>query len=109
MEDVVGVVSPIQTVHKGRARCANTVLVGEIRFSVDVRCGATRILSVRTTDPKFITADGIAIGHEMEAAKKVPGARLLPNGNVQLPSGWVAGADSSEPPKVSHFRSPEEE
>lgn len=110
LEDAVGVtVSPIVTVHKGRTRCAHKIMVGGVDFSVDVRCETTRILSVSTSDPKFTTAEGIAIGYGMEVAKKVPGARLLPEGSVQLPSGWVAHAGSSEPPSVTYFTSPEGE
>lgn len=110
LEDATGAnISPVVTVHKGRTRCAHKVMVGEIAFSVDVRCGASRILSVYTSDPKFTTAEGIAIGHETEAAKKVPGARLLPDGDVQLPSGWVVHAGNSAPPSVIYFTSSEGE
>lgn len=110
LEDAVGVsVSPIVTVHKGRTRCAHKIMVGEVDFSVDVRCETTRILSVSTSDPKFTTAEGIAIGHGIEAAQKVPGARLLPEGDVRLPSGWVAHVGSSAPPSVTYFTSPEGE
>jgi hypothetical protein len=108
LEDAVGVsVSPIATVHKGRTRCAHEVMVGDVAFSVDVRCGTTRILSVRTSDPKFATSEGVAIGHDIEAVKQVAGARLLPDGEVQLPSGWVVHAGSSAPPSVISFTSPE--
>jgi hypothetical protein len=110
LEDAVGAsVSPIATVHKGRTRCAHKVMVGEVSFSVDVRCGTTRILSIRTSDPKFTTAEGIGIGHDIEAARKVAGARLLSDGDVQLPSGWVVHAGSSAPPSVIYFTSPERE
>lgn len=110
LEDAAGAsISPIVTTHKGRTRCAHQVMVGEVIFSVDVRCGASRILSVYTSDPKFTTAEGIAVGYEIEAAKKVPGVRLLPDGNIQLPSGWVAHAGNSAPPGIIHFTSPEGE
>jgi hypothetical protein len=84
-------------------------MAGGVDFSVDVRCETTRILSVSTSDPKFTTAEGIAIGDSIEAAKEVPGARLLPEGDVQLPSGWVVHAGSSTPPGVTYFTSPEGE
>jgi hypothetical protein len=101
-------VSPIVTVHKGRTLCDHQVTVGEVAFSVDVPCGATRILWVSTNDPRFTTREGIAVGQDMEGVKKVPGARLLPDGGVQLPSGWVAYPDSATPPGVLYFSSPDE-
>jgi hypothetical protein len=97
-------VTPITTVHKGGTLCSHQATVNGVCFSVDVACGTDRIVYVETSDAHFTSAEGLAVGDELEKALAVPGAETLPDScDVRLPSQWIASCDRKSPPKIASF------
>ena len=62
-----------------------------ITFNFDVACGKNKILYVQTSDPEFVTAEGVQIGATLRDGMNA-GGRVAPHGEcgVILRSGWVA-------------------
>jgi hypothetical protein len=100
-------VSGLATVHRGGTRCAHQATVNGVLFYLDVPCGTDRIIFVMTGDPKFRTAEGLAVGDEIAKARAVPNAVQLGDScDIKLPSGWTAECDEGTPPKIDQFSAP---
>jgi hypothetical protein len=85
--DVVGMV------HKGRLLCAHEDRASGVVYQFDIACRTSRVVYVKTEDPRFRSPEGLAIGDALARAAATPGASLRLVGSycgVALPSGWVA-------------------
>jgi hypothetical protein len=84
--------STLAFVHRGGDLCSRTITVNKIEYNFDTACGANVILYVQTSDKKFISPEGLAVGRTLREAVNA-GGTVLEEGEdcgVTLPSGWIA-------------------
>jgi hypothetical protein len=97
-------VSGLAIVHRGGTLCIHDATVSGVRFSLDVLCGTDHIVYVMTDDPKFRTAEGLAVDDEIAKAQAFPKAVQLGDScDIKLPSGWTAECREGAPPTIWRF------
>jgi hypothetical protein len=85
--------SVVGLVHKGRLLCAHEDSASGVVYKFDITCATSRVVYVKTEDPRFRSPEGLAIGDSLARASAIPQAsfRFIDDScGVVLPSGWVA-------------------
>lgn len=89
--------SSVAVVHKGGTLCSHWVESHGVKYSFDVQCGSTAVVFVETSDPKFRSPEGIAVGDKLSKALSVVGSTVGvfdESCGVSLRSGWIARSAS---------------